>query len=657
MTDPDLSGRRLGEFVLQERIGSGGNGTVYRCDQPTLKRRVVVKVLRPREPNEGASARFVREAQLASQLDHPFAAHVYSFGIEGDGVHWIAMELVQGITLGEWLESRGPMSFTQFVPFFEDVAEVVQAAHAHGIVHRDLKPSNIMVIENRGRLFPKLLDFGIAKLHEGPRHSCDEGAEDDVRMPDAVATVRIRATPPLARSGTNTESCAVRLTPRGVVIGSAPYMSPEQWVDPWGVGPATDIYALGCVAYKALIGRTPFRAGNNRSLYELHVRAEPPSLGDGFPSAVDKVLRRALAKSPDARHQSALELAAGLRAALRAEPREQLRSSAQQWDDRARHPGLLWGRDALADVERSVPRSTLSELECSFVVASHRRARHGVWMRRALVALAAASAFVALQYRTNLAEQQTRAERELAAARVTESELEQGRAALLHGEPEALPHLAEAYKRDHSPTTAFMLARAMQPRLSEKVRFASTHGRMWSATFSPDGSQIATSDDRAAQIWDAKTYRLLFTLPHGCEVYQALYTPDGARLVTVAETMVRIWNTRSGALLLDLKAKPGQTPSDFYRAAISPDGRLVAAMDAGGAATRVWDTARGALVAELRNRPADLPALAFSANGWLAMTSGEDARVFDVRTWKQVQSVQGAMSRGLLNLGGGSADQ
>jgi serine/threonine-protein kinase len=338
MTDPDLSGRRLGEFVLQERIGSGGYGTVYRCDQPTLKRSVVVKVLRPREPHDGALKRFVREAQLASQLDHPFAAHVYSFGTEDDGVCWIAMELVQGITLGAWLKSHGPMPFAQFVPFFEHVAEVVQAAHAQGIVHRDLKPSNIMVIENRGRLFPKLLDFGIAKLHEGPRRSGDEAAEDDAHAADAVATVRIRATPPLARSGTNTQSGAIRLTPRGVVIGSAPYMSPEQWADPWGVGPATDIYSLGCVVYEALNGSTPFSAGDNRSLYELHARAEPPPLGDGFPPAVDKVLRRALAKVPDARHQSALELAAGLRAALRAEPREQLRSSAQQWDDRARHP-------------------------------------------------------------------------------------------------------------------------------------------------------------------------------------------------------------------------------------------------------------------------------------------------------------------------------
>jgi WD40 repeat protein len=245
------------------------------------------------------------------------------------------------------------------------------------------------------------------------------------------------------------------------------------------------------------------------------------------------------------------------------------------------------------------------------------------------------------EQQVRFAEQRTRAERELKEARITESELEQGRAALLHGEPEAQRHLAEAYKRNPAPTTAFMLARAMQPRLSEKARLVGTHGRMWWATFSPDGSQIATADDRAAQIWDGETYRLLFTLPHGCEVSQAVYSPDGARLVTVARAMVRIWDAKTGALLHDLRAKPGSAPSDFDGAAISPDGRFVAAIDAGGALTRVWDMERATLVAELRTRAAGTPLLAFGAGGWLATTGGEEARVFDARSWKQVLSVPG----------------
>ena len=111
MTDLDLSRRRAGEFVLRERIGAGGYGTVYRCEQPALRRDAVIKVLQSRRGNDSSADRFVREAQLASRLDHPYAAHVYSFGIEDDGLRWIAMEFVSGVTLAEWLRSRGPMPF------------------------------------------------------------------------------------------------------------------------------------------------------------------------------------------------------------------------------------------------------------------------------------------------------------------------------------------------------------------------------------------------------------------------------------------------------------------------------------------------------------------------------------------------------------------
>jgi eukaryotic-like serine/threonine-protein kinase len=144
----DLAGRTLGEYVLREQIGEGGYGAVYRSEQPALKRDVVVKVLHQGRQSDGLAAeRFLREAQLASRLNHPYAAHVYAFGVaEEDGLQWIAMELVHGITLNDWLKAHGPMPLEQFVPFFECVAEVVHAAHERGIVHRDLKPSNVMVI-------------------------------------------------------------------------------------------------------------------------------------------------------------------------------------------------------------------------------------------------------------------------------------------------------------------------------------------------------------------------------------------------------------------------------------------------------------------------------------------------------------------------------
>jgi WD40 repeat protein/serine/threonine protein kinase len=652
MTELDLSGRTFGEFLLRERIGVGGHGTVYRAEQHGLGRDAVVKVLRPRKPDGTGAERFVREAKLASRLDHPYSAHVYAFGVEPDGVRWIAMELVHGVSLGEWLRARGPMPLALFVPFLELVAEVVHAAHRSGIVHRDLKPSNVMVVGSGPRWLPKLLDFGIARPFDAPAGPDEEGpaAGGDGRA--AATTARLRKEPPPYRTRTGPNPDAARLTPHGAMLGSAPYMSPEQWREPWNVGPAADVYALGCLAHEALTGRTPYSAADGRGYYELHACAEPPSLGGDFPPGVDRAIRRALAKSPKDRQESALDLAAELRAALRAEPHQQLSAAAQQWEDRARPPDLLWGRRVLADVERSVPSTTMSELECSFVAESHRRARRVRWTARSLAALAVLASGAVLVGRSametrfarqqaRLAETEARAAHEVAEAKVTEAELERGRSALLHGEPEAFPHLVEAYRRDRSPATAFMLARAMQHRMSQLAQLPGTYGRMWSANFSPDGRRIATSDDRAAQIWDGRTYRLLHTLPHGREVYQAVYSPDGGRLVTVARTMVRIWDAESGALLHDLVAGRGQPAPDFHRVAVSPDGRLVAATDAGGALTDVWDSVSGALVAELRGPGGDFPRIAFGEAGWLATSGGGQARVFDVRTWKPLLVVPG----------------
>jgi WD40 repeat protein/serine/threonine protein kinase len=644
MDDRDLSGRTLGEFRLLEKIGEGGYGAVYRAEQALLDREVAIKVLHERRRDKVTQRRFLREARLASRLNHPYAAHVYASGVETeDGLLWIAMELVDGVTLADWLKSRGPMPLDQLVALVGDVAAVIHLAHERGIIHRDLKPSNIMVIESGDRWIPKLLDFGIAKVFN-PEPVPEDVAIIESDEPESESLTDERVTVPKQSR---------LLTPPGAGMGSRDYMSPEQRRNAWSVGPATDIYSLGIVIYKSLTGRLPFTAERTDEYYELQCHAPVPPLGDNFSPELDRVLQRALAKRPEARHRDVLELVSELQAALRTSKREQLRSSALQWKDAGRAPGLLWPRDMLARVKQQVAQDELSGLECSFVAASQRRARRVRWLRGLLGALAIMSVFGVLLMRahmaerqaelqTRLAQEQMRAAQELVEARVTESELEQGRAALLHSEPEALAHLAEAYKRDPSPTTAFMLARAMQPRLAEQARFPSTYGRMWWATFSPDGRQIATTDDRAAQIWDGQTHRLLFTLPHGCEVYQAVYSPDSKWLVTAAETAVKIWDAATGALVRDLKAKPdGRTPSDYYRSAISPDGRLIAAMDAAGSVAHVWDATNGALVAELHSHAGDFPRLAFSLDGWLAMTGGNEARVFDVRTWRQVVVIPG----------------
>jgi serine/threonine protein kinase len=324
-SDAVLRGRQLGDFVLRECIGEGAFATVYRSDQPVLGREAVVKVLHHRlQASEVALQRFLREARLASRLDHPYAAHVYAFGVEpDDGVAWIAMELVHGTPLERWLRERGPLSLDTAVPFFEQVAEVVQNAHDHGIVHRDLKPSNVMMIEYAGRVFPKLLDFGIAKMVDEATQAKLAGIPVDTDEP---------ALPPAQDSRNQ------HLTQANVTLGSPPYMSPEQWVDPLTVGPRSDLYSLAVMTYEALTGRQPFVGPTIAAIGEQHCNAEIPPIGDGFPAALDRVFQRALAKNPEDRPATALAYASELRAAALPRPATDRRSAVY----RARTANRAW---------------------------------------------------------------------------------------------------------------------------------------------------------------------------------------------------------------------------------------------------------------------------------------------------------------------------
>ncbi len=298
---------------------------MYRCEQPTLGREAVIKVLhRKLRSYDAQLQRFLREAQLASQLDHPYVAHIYAFGVdERDGLLWIAMEFVHGITLKRWLRDHGPMPLPQFVPFFEHVAEVVQTAHDQGIVHRDLKPSNVMVIERAGRLLPKLLDFGVAKLCDGKLFP--ESTQETVKrlralvaekVPEEVLKeFRVGASTVTSPSPSVQSSGRSRLTPDGATIGTPAYMAPEQWTSAVSVGPASDLYALAVVAFEALTGRRPFDGMSLADRVELRCRGEVPPLGLGFPPVLDQMFQRALAERPEDRWRTALELAAALRVA------------------------------------------------------------------------------------------------------------------------------------------------------------------------------------------------------------------------------------------------------------------------------------------------------------------------------------------------------
>ena len=280
-----LIGRTLGKFEVTEKLGRGGSGDVYRAEQAQLGRSAVIKTLR--RENELAPnrvERFLREAKLASRLDHPYAAHIYAFGVEPDGLLWIAMEHVRGGTLDDLVTRRGPIPASVFAPLFARLCEVVHSMHELGIVHRDIKGTNVMVIERSGQLLPKLLDFGIAK-----------GVDADLLEAQEDIT---------------------ELTGHGSTLGSPHYMSPEQWAAPSEVDARADIYALGVLAYRCLVGQLPFHDVMRPKLAEAHLLSPPPPLPSTVPSRLADVIMRALAKRADARWPTAVALAEAVQRAV-----------------------------------------------------------------------------------------------------------------------------------------------------------------------------------------------------------------------------------------------------------------------------------------------------------------------------------------------------
>ena len=270
----DLAGRTLGKYQLQARLGRGGMAEVYRAHQPGLERLVALKVLHPHIADDpDFIARFRREAQAVAQLRHPHIVQVFDFDAEGD-LHYMVMEYVEGPTLKEVLDehfTRGEsLPVPEVLRLFRALLEAVGYAHERSLIHRDIKPANVM-LDPAGR--PVLTDFGIVKMIGG-----------------------------------------AQLTATGVGLGTPAYMSPEQGLG--GSGDArSDLYALGVMFYEMLAGTAPYEGDSSLAIMYQHVNAPIPSLHQArpdLPDSFDRLIATALAKSPDARFQSAYEMLAAL---------------------------------------------------------------------------------------------------------------------------------------------------------------------------------------------------------------------------------------------------------------------------------------------------------------------------------------------------------
>jgi serine/threonine protein kinase/tetratricopeptide (TPR) repeat protein len=282
---PLLPGTRLGPYEVIAPIGSGGMGQVYRARDTRLGRDVAVKVL----PGEFARdvlaiERFRREARTASTLSHPHICAIYDTG-EHDGQLYLVMELLDGQTLQQVID-QAPLPSARVVELAMEIADGLDAAHEKAIVHRDLKPANVFVT-SRGHA--KILDFGVAKV-------ADAGEAETL----------------------------AGLTSAGAAIGTVAYMSPEQ-ARGEPVDPRSDLFSLGLVIYEMLTGRPAFAGATSAMIFDAILNRQPSSLREAAvdaPAELERLVTRLLAKTPDARPQTARAVLAELRESQRAVTRQ-----------------------------------------------------------------------------------------------------------------------------------------------------------------------------------------------------------------------------------------------------------------------------------------------------------------------------------------------
>lgn len=271
----DLSGRQLGPYRIVAALGSGGMAAVYKAFQPSMDRYVALKIL-PRyyADDPEFSGRFLQEARLIANLQHPHILPVHDFGQAG-GYTYLVMPLIEGGTLARTLRAHQPLPLSQIERVMSQVGDALDYAHSRGIVHRDLKPSNVL-LDQRGNCL--LSDFGVAKMVEGNVH----------------------------------------FTRTGGVVGTPAYMSPEQGLG-GKIDHRSDIYALGVLLYEMAVGHPPFEADTPVAVMLKHVHDPlplPRLRNPDLPEPLESVILKALAKDPEDRYQSAGAMVEALRKAV-----------------------------------------------------------------------------------------------------------------------------------------------------------------------------------------------------------------------------------------------------------------------------------------------------------------------------------------------------
>jgi serine/threonine-protein kinase len=267
---------QLGAYTLEEKLGEGGMGVVYKARHALLERPTAIKLLRPDHGSPEAVRRFEREVQLTSQLSHPNTISIYDFGRSADGAFYYAMEYVDGLDLQTLVEREGPQEPARVAHLLAQICGALAEAHGVGLIHRDIKPANLMLCERGGaKDVIKVLDFGLIK-HFDNRPS-------DLTHSDVQS-----------------------------VVGTPLYLSPEALIAPDTMDGRSDLYAVGVVGYFLLTGEAPFTGSGLLEVcaHHLHSTPVPPSqrLGRRIPAALEELILSCLHKAKENRPASAADV-------------------------------------------------------------------------------------------------------------------------------------------------------------------------------------------------------------------------------------------------------------------------------------------------------------------------------------------------------------
>ncbi len=605
---------RIGPYTISKLLGEGGMGVVWQADQAEpVRRTVALKLLKPGMDSQQVIARFEAERRALERMDHPNIAKVLDAGATDDGRPFVVMELVCGLAVTKYCDSRH-FSTLDRIQLLIRVCRAVQHAHSKGIIHRDLKPSNILVREEDGHATPKVIDFGIARSVE--------------RAPEEISHTR-----------------AI------VLLGTPAYISPEQALTGSEVDTRTDVYSLGAVLYELLCGAPPF---DPHALAVLPADAllrtlredDPPrpsrkllpgehsesvatarntsrtALQRQLKGDIDRIVMKALAKEPARRYETAAALADDLERCLRHEPVMAADPSA--------------GYVAAKFVRRYRASAVATVLVLFCLVAG------------TIISWLSMTRAVEAERRTHILLGQAKANEQRYRHQAFISDMNLASDALQHDDPKRLKELldlhapAEGKEEQMSFAWNFLQRRSTVPsRLIDRI------GKpFYFVTFSPDGSTVAAaSADSRVRFYDAKTHRKKRTLTtEQGEVNSVAFFPDGRAFATAGDDgTVMIWNAATYAPIRTIKVFDKRAYQIAFIDVL--DQRWIAVCGFHND-VRMFDAETG----EPRGKPLEhgepVEAIAASRGGLLA-TASEDGipRIWNVATGKLVRQGPDSGSR------------